>query len=65
MVASTGRTQERLTYSIPEFAKLLGIGLNQAYEAAARKQIPAVKIGRRWLVPKKAGDRFLEEGEVA
>lgn len=41
-----------LTVSIPEAATLLGISKNLAYEAAARGEIPTVKIGRRVLVPR-------------
>jgi excisionase family DNA binding protein len=43
-----------LTVSIPETARLLGISKNLAYEAAARGEIPTVKIGRRVLVPRAA-----------
>lgn len=50
---------EKLTYSIPEVARLFGIGRNQAYEAAERGDIPTVKIGHRLLVPKAALSRML------
>lgn len=40
-----------LTLTMEEAAKLLGIGRNQAYHAAARGQIPMLRIGRRMLVP--------------
>jgi excisionase family DNA binding protein len=57
------------TYQISEAAKLLGIGRNHAYEAAKRGEIPAIKIGRRVLVPRAALDRMLlkaaEPGAVA
>jgi excisionase family DNA binding protein len=52
------------TYRIDEAAELLGVGRNQAYEAAKRGQIPAIRIGKRILVPKAALDRMLA-GEVA
>lgn len=41
----------RLTLTIPEAAKVLGIGRNQAYEAARTGEIPVIKIGKRKLVP--------------
>jgi excisionase family DNA binding protein len=47
------------TTSIVEVAKRLGIGRNQAYEAAHRGQIAAIKIGSRWLVPTAALERLL------
>lgn len=56
---------ERQTYSLwPEFGRMLGVGRNQVYEAAKRGEIPTIKIGKRRLVPKQAGDRMLA-GEAA
>jgi excisionase family DNA binding protein len=43
-------------------AKLLGIGRNQAYEAARKGEIPAIRIGARLLVLRSALDRLLKEG---
>jgi excisionase family DNA binding protein len=50
----------RKTYTVEEAGQLLGIGRNQAYEAARNKQLPAVRIGKRWLVLKEPLDRMLE-----
>jgi excisionase family DNA binding protein len=55
---------ERKTYNIEEAGRLLGVGRNQAYEAAKSGQIPTIKIGKRLLVPKVALDRMLS-GEPA
>jgi excisionase family DNA binding protein len=52
------------TTTIPAAAKRLGIGRNQAYEAAARGEIPVIRIGKRWLVPTGALNRLLS-GETA
>ena len=52
---------ERLTYSIPETAKILGIGRNLCYDRVKTGEIPVIKIGRRLLVPKKALWKLLEE----
>jgi excisionase family DNA binding protein len=60
--ASTRAAAE--TTTIEAAAKRLKIGRNQAYEAAARGEIPAIRIGRRWLVPTAALDRLLS-GETA
>jgi excisionase family DNA binding protein len=46
--------QDRLTYSITEVAEMLGISRSMAYEGVHRGEIPAVRIGRRVLVPKTA-----------
>ena len=40
--------------TIPEAARLLRIGRNQAYEAAKRGEIPAFRVGRSLRVPKEA-----------
>lgn len=47
------------TYMVPEFGKLLGIGRSQAYEAAKRGEIPVIKIGSTYRVPKALGDKML------
>jgi excisionase family DNA binding protein len=49
------------TTSIEDAAKRLGIGRNQAYEAAQRGEIPVIKIGARWLVPTAKLDELLGE----
>lgn len=58
------RGEERKTYGVEEAGRLLGIGRNQAYEAAKRGDIPTIKIGKRILVPKAALDRMLS-GDAA
>jgi excisionase family DNA binding protein len=56
---------ERKTITVTEAAKLLGIGKNQAYEAARRGEIPVIRIGRRILVPVAALERLLRAGEYS
>jgi excisionase family DNA binding protein len=51
---------ERQTLKIEEAAKILGISRNTAYDAVRSGQLPTVKIGRRFLVPKAALERLLE-----
>jgi excisionase family DNA binding protein len=57
----------RRTYSVVEAAALLGIGRNGAYEAIARGDLPAIRLGKRLVVPKATVNRMLGivEGEVA
>jgi len=52
---------ERLTLTIEEAAKVLGIGRQLAYDRVKTGEIPVIKIGRRLLVPKKALEKLLEE----
>ena len=47
------------TTTIPEAAKRLNIGRNQAYDAARKGEIPAFRVGRRWIVPTAALDQML------
>jgi excisionase family DNA binding protein len=49
----------RLTMTIPEAAKRLGIGRSAAYAACKAGVLPSIKIGRRCLVPRAALERFL------
>jgi excisionase family DNA binding protein len=53
---------ERLTYTLTEAARRLGISRALAYEAANRGELPVCRIGRRVLVPRTALARLLEDG---
>ena len=48
------------TMSVPEAGRILGIGRDAAYEAAARGEIPVLQIGRLKRVPKLAFNQMLE-----
>jgi excisionase family DNA binding protein len=39
------------TLTVEQAAKLLGVGRNQTYEAVAKGELPAMRIGRRWVIP--------------
>ena len=49
-----------LVMTVPEAGAKLGLGRNAAYEAAARGEIPTIKIGRLLKVPKAAFRQMLE-----
>ena len=53
---------ERLTYTLNEATRRLGISRALAYEAAHRGELPVYRIGRRILVPRAALLRLLEDG---
>ena len=63
-LAGLAAPQQPGTYTIEQAARLLGIGRNQAYEAAHRGDIPTIRIGKRFLVPRVALDRLLEVGNT-
>jgi excisionase family DNA binding protein len=51
---------ERLTLTVEEAAKLLGISRAFAYESVRRGDIPHIKIGRRLLIPKAKLNELLD-----
>lgn len=60
----TTATDVRKTYSIPESARLIGIGKARAYEMARNGEMPGVlKVGNRYLVSRKVLDAWVN-GEL-
>jgi excisionase family DNA binding protein len=56
---------ERRVVTVNEAAVMLRISRGAAYEAARRKEIPTIRIGRRLLVPLAALERMLAVGGTA
>lgn len=54
--------QERLTLTVDEAARLLGISRAFAYELVARNELPSLRLGRRVVIPRKALERLVEAG---
>ncbi len=52
-------------YTIEEVAALLGISRGLAYEGARAGTIPAVRVGRRLLVPRATFDAMFPGGPAA
>lgn len=59
-MAGKANAAESAVMTVPEAGAKLGIGRNAAYEAAARGDIPTIRIGKLLKVPKVALDRMLE-----
>ena len=55
--------EERQTLTVEEAAEILGIGRNSAYEAIRRGEIPALRLGRRLVVPRRALERLLWDND--
>jgi excisionase family DNA binding protein len=55
---------QRLTWTVPEVARLLGISKDSAYEAAHRGELPVRVIGRRMLIPRGALLRLLDGAQA-
>jgi excisionase family DNA binding protein len=54
---------ERRTYTVEEAAERLGISRSAAYDAVHAGTIPALRFGRRIVVPRAALDRLLGESD--
>jgi len=50
---------ERLTLTIPQAGKLLGISRGLAYQLAREGKIPVIRLGKRLVVPKLALQKLL------
>ena len=50
---------EKKTLSIKEMADYLGISRSLAYKLANDGEIPVIRLGSRWVVPKERLDHFL------
>lgn len=51
--------EEKEYYSLPELAKILGISRIAVYKKVTKGQIPALKIGKNYAVPKKYIEKIL------
>ena len=53
-------TNEKLTLSVEEAGKLLGVSRQVAYQLIHREDFPTLHIGRRILVPRKQLEARME-----
>ena len=51
----------KLTYSAPEVARLLGISRSAAYNLMHREDFPSFRIGKRWLVQNSSLQEWLQK----
>ena len=65
-MSSSSPEPERLTLSVEEAARVLGIGRGLAYELVRTGQIPVIRLGRRMVVPRAQLEAMLASaGAVA
>lgn len=50
----------RRTYTVEEAAEILGIKRTLAYRLVRTGEIPAIKLGRRWVIPQNVLSNMLE-----
>ncbi len=58
--AQTRSQDERLTLTVREAARMLGIGHDLAYQCVKDGTIPAVMLGRRIVIPRGRFERWLD-----
>lgn len=51
---------QREFLSLPEVGQLLGVGRCRAWELAQSGALPAIRLGRRWYVPRRALDALVD-----
>lgn len=54
---------QRKAISVAEAAEMIGLSVTRAYQLVHAGQLPAKHVGKRWLVPIKALDDWLEGGQ--
>lgn len=52
---------EKITLTVEELIKFLGISRQTAYQLCRTEGFPALRIGRRVLIPKKQLEVWIEE----
>ena len=52
--------EKKLTMTIDEAGALLGIGRSLAYQMAHNGQLPVIRLGKRYLVCRKAFEAMLD-----
>jgi len=52
---------EKLVYTVREIAKILGIGINSAYDLIHQNKVPYIKLGRKIRIPKRAFEAWLSQ----
>jgi excisionase family DNA binding protein len=55
-------SDNRLVLTVTEAAAVLGISRAHAYELVARRELPALRLGRRIVVPRRGLERLLDGG---
>jgi excisionase family DNA binding protein len=53
---------DRLTFTLPETARLLRVARGSIYRAALNNEIPTITLGRRKLVPRRVVEDLLTSG---
>lgn len=52
-------SEQRRTFTVEEAARLLGVSRGVAYESARRGELPAIRLGRRLVIPRQRLEELL------
>lgn len=58
--AGTRPTEPRATYTVQEVADQLGLSLGSTYALIRSGKIPALRMGGRWIIPKRRLHAWLD-----
>ncbi len=51
---------EKKVYTVSEVAEMLSLGNCKIYDLIHEKKIPSIKVGRKFIIPKKRLEEWLE-----
>ena len=54
---------EQEAISVKQFATLMGISLAHVYRLIQERELPFIKLGARYLIPKKYALELLQKGD--
>jgi excisionase family DNA binding protein len=52
---------DNIAYTVKQFAKIMNIGMNAAYDLVHSKNFPKLVVGKKILVPKKALEQWIDK----
>jgi excisionase family DNA binding protein len=55
------RPEDRAVYTVKEVSQLLAVSLGGTYALVREGRIPAIKLGGRWIIPKRRFHAWLEQ----
>lgn len=56
---------EPMTYTVDEVASLMRIARNSAYDGVRSGEIPSIRVGRRYLIPRERFHAWLNSERVS
>lgn len=55
------KEEEKLVYTVEEVQRMLGVSLSVVYENLHAGRIPYLRLGRRFVIPRTAFHKWLDE----